>query len=98
MTRSAPCGDDRQPASRAKAELLPDRQANIETIPGARHIALPDTGHFAALEAPKMWRESCLTVPTERRPPSGSVRAGRARCRCAWSYARSIVECGSEPL
>ena len=28
-----------------------DRQANIETIPGARHIALPDTGHFAALEA-----------------------------------------------
>jgi pimeloyl-ACP methyl ester carboxylesterase len=30
-----------------------DRQANIETIPGARHIALPDTGHFAALEAPQ---------------------------------------------
>jgi pimeloyl-ACP methyl ester carboxylesterase len=30
-----------------------DRQANIEAIPGARHIALPDTGHFAALEAPQ---------------------------------------------
>ena len=30
-----------------------DRQANIETIPGARHIALPDIGHFAALEAPQ---------------------------------------------
>jgi len=30
-----------------------DRQANIETIPGARPIALPDTGHFAALEAPQ---------------------------------------------
>jgi pimeloyl-ACP methyl ester carboxylesterase len=31
----------------------PDRQANIETIPGARHVALPDTGHFVALEAPQ---------------------------------------------
>ena len=30
-----------------------DRQANIEAVPGARHIALPDTGHFAALEAPQ---------------------------------------------
>jgi pimeloyl-ACP methyl ester carboxylesterase len=30
-----------------------DREANIETIRGARHIALPDTGHFAALEAPE---------------------------------------------
>jgi pimeloyl-ACP methyl ester carboxylesterase len=30
-----------------------DRQANIETIPDARHIALPDTGHFVALEAPQ---------------------------------------------
>jgi pimeloyl-ACP methyl ester carboxylesterase len=30
-----------------------DRQANIQTIPGARHIALPATGHFAALEAPQ---------------------------------------------
>jgi pimeloyl-ACP methyl ester carboxylesterase len=30
-----------------------DRQANIETIPGARHITLSDTGHFAALEAPQ---------------------------------------------
>jgi pimeloyl-ACP methyl ester carboxylesterase len=29
-----------------------DRQANIESVPGARHILLRDTGHFAALEAP----------------------------------------------
>jgi pimeloyl-ACP methyl ester carboxylesterase len=29
-----------------------DRQANIESVPGARHILLRDTGHFTALEAP----------------------------------------------
>ena len=29
-----------------------DRQANIESIPGARDIVLRETGHFAALEAP----------------------------------------------
>jgi pimeloyl-ACP methyl ester carboxylesterase len=28
-----------------------DRQANIESVPGARDIVLRDTGHFAALEA-----------------------------------------------
>jgi pimeloyl-ACP methyl ester carboxylesterase len=31
---------------------LSDRQANIESVPGARHITLRDTGHFTALEAP----------------------------------------------
>jgi pimeloyl-ACP methyl ester carboxylesterase len=29
-----------------------DRQANIESVPGARDVVLPQTGHFAALEAP----------------------------------------------
>jgi pimeloyl-ACP methyl ester carboxylesterase len=29
-----------------------DRQANIESVPGARYILLRDTGHFTALEAP----------------------------------------------
>jgi pimeloyl-ACP methyl ester carboxylesterase len=29
-----------------------DRQANIESVPGARYILLRDTGHFIALEAP----------------------------------------------
>jgi pimeloyl-ACP methyl ester carboxylesterase len=29
-----------------------DRQANIESVPGARDLVLPETGHFAALEAP----------------------------------------------
>jgi pimeloyl-ACP methyl ester carboxylesterase len=32
-----------------------DRQANIESVPGARDIVLRDTGHFAALEAPDEW-------------------------------------------
>jgi pimeloyl-ACP methyl ester carboxylesterase len=29
-----------------------DRKANIESVPGARHVELRDTGHFIALEAP----------------------------------------------
>jgi pimeloyl-ACP methyl ester carboxylesterase len=29
-----------------------DRQANIESVPGARDVVLRQTGHFAALEAP----------------------------------------------
>jgi pimeloyl-ACP methyl ester carboxylesterase len=29
-----------------------DRQANIESVPGAHDIVLRETGHFAALEAP----------------------------------------------
>ncbi len=29
-----------------------DRQANIESVPGARDVVLRETGHFAALEAP----------------------------------------------
>jgi pimeloyl-ACP methyl ester carboxylesterase len=29
-----------------------DRQANIELVPGARHILLRDAGHFTALEVP----------------------------------------------
>jgi pimeloyl-ACP methyl ester carboxylesterase len=29
-----------------------DRQANIDSVPGARYIELRDTGHFTALEAP----------------------------------------------
>ena len=29
-----------------------DRQANIESVPGARDLVLPETGHFAALESP----------------------------------------------
>jgi pimeloyl-ACP methyl ester carboxylesterase len=30
-----------------------DRQANIESVPGARDLVLRETGHFAALEAPE---------------------------------------------
>jgi pimeloyl-ACP methyl ester carboxylesterase len=29
-----------------------DRQANIDSVPGARYVELRDTGHFTALEAP----------------------------------------------
>jgi pimeloyl-ACP methyl ester carboxylesterase len=31
---------------------MPEREANLALLPGARSIALPDTGHFAALEQP----------------------------------------------
>ncbi len=31
---------------------IPEREANLALLPGARSIALPDTGHFAALEQP----------------------------------------------
>jgi pimeloyl-ACP methyl ester carboxylesterase len=37
-----------------------DRQANIESVPGNRDIALRDTGHFAALEAPADWARMLL--------------------------------------
>jgi pimeloyl-ACP methyl ester carboxylesterase len=37
-----------------------DRQANIESVPGARDIVLRDTGHFAALEAPDDWARILL--------------------------------------
>ncbi|MGH2984527.1 MAG: alpha/beta fold hydrolase [Solirubrobacterales bacterium] len=37
-----------------------DRQANIESVPGARDTVLRDTGHFAALEAPDDWARILL--------------------------------------
>jgi pimeloyl-ACP methyl ester carboxylesterase len=43
-----------------------DRQANIESVPGARHIVLRDTGHFAALEAPDDWARILLGDAPER--------------------------------
>lgn len=43
-----------------------DRQANIESVPGARHIVLRDTGHFAALEAPDDWARIVLGDAPER--------------------------------
>jgi pimeloyl-ACP methyl ester carboxylesterase len=47
-----------------------DRQANIESVPGARHIVLRDTGHFAALEAPDDWARILLddAPPKDNRP------------------------------
>jgi pimeloyl-ACP methyl ester carboxylesterase len=39
-----------------------DRQANIESVPGARAIVLRDTGHFAALEAPDDWARILLSA------------------------------------
>jgi pimeloyl-ACP methyl ester carboxylesterase len=44
-----------------------DRQANIESIPGARYILLRDTGHFAALEAPHEVARILRGVADERR-------------------------------
>jgi pimeloyl-ACP methyl ester carboxylesterase len=43
-----------------------DRQANIETVPGARDVVLRDTGHFAALEAPDDWARILLDEAPER--------------------------------
>jgi pimeloyl-ACP methyl ester carboxylesterase len=43
-----------------------DRQANIESFPGARHFALRDTGHFAALEAADDWARILLGEAPER--------------------------------
>ena len=40
-----------------------DRQANIELVPGADHIVLRDTGHFAALEAPDQVARILLETP-----------------------------------
>jgi pimeloyl-ACP methyl ester carboxylesterase len=43
-----------------------DRQAHIESVPGARDIVLRDTGHFAALEAPDDWARILLGDAPER--------------------------------
>jgi pimeloyl-ACP methyl ester carboxylesterase len=40
-----------------------DRQANIEFVPGADHLVLRGTGHFAALEAPDQVARTLLETP-----------------------------------
>jgi pimeloyl-ACP methyl ester carboxylesterase len=40
-----------------------DRQANIDSVPGADHIVLRDTGHFASLEAPAHVARILLETP-----------------------------------
>jgi pimeloyl-ACP methyl ester carboxylesterase len=39
---------------------IPERQANLSLLPGARPISLPQTGHFAALEQPARVAEILL--------------------------------------
>jgi len=39
---------------------LPEREANLSLLPGARSISLPHTGHFAALEQPARVAEILL--------------------------------------
>jgi pimeloyl-ACP methyl ester carboxylesterase len=39
---------------------VPEREANLSLLPGARSISLPDTGHFAALEQPARVAEILL--------------------------------------
>ena len=39
---------------------IPEREANLSLLPGARSIALPHTGHFAALEQPARVAEILL--------------------------------------
>ena len=40
-----------------------DREASIESVPGADHIVLRDTGHFASLEAPDQVARILLETP-----------------------------------
>jgi pimeloyl-ACP methyl ester carboxylesterase len=40
-----------------------DRQDSIESVPGADHIMLRDTGHFASLEAPNHVARTLLETP-----------------------------------
>jgi pimeloyl-ACP methyl ester carboxylesterase len=42
---------------------VPDREANMALLGGARSISLPDTGHFAALEQPNRVAEILLDNP-----------------------------------
>jgi pimeloyl-ACP methyl ester carboxylesterase len=44
-----------------------DRQANIESVPGARYIELRDTGHFTALEAPHEAARILRSIATSRK-------------------------------
>jgi pimeloyl-ACP methyl ester carboxylesterase len=46
-----------------------DRQANIESVPGARHILLRNTGHFTALEAPHEVARILRGVAAHERTP-----------------------------
>ncbi len=54
-----------------------DRQANIESVPGARHIVLRNKGHFTALEAPMTWRGFCATPHECTDSAVGGGRRGR---------------------
>jgi len=54
-----------------------DRQANIESVPGARFILLRDTGHFIALEAPHEMARILRDDDHERTGPSESKREER---------------------
>jgi pimeloyl-ACP methyl ester carboxylesterase len=43
---------------------IPEREANLSLLPGARSISLPHTGHFAALEQPARVAEILLDSPS----------------------------------
>jgi len=45
-----------------------DRQANIDSVPGARDLVLRQTGHFAALERPEEVARILLEDGPRRRP------------------------------
>ena len=40
-----------------------DRQASIESVPGADHIVLRNTGHFTSLDAPAQVARILLETP-----------------------------------
>jgi pimeloyl-ACP methyl ester carboxylesterase len=47
---------------------IPEREANLSLLPGARSISLPHTGHFAALEQPARVAEILLDNPSVSAP------------------------------
>jgi pimeloyl-ACP methyl ester carboxylesterase len=53
---------------------LPDREANLAELRGARSISLPDTGHFAALDQPARVAEIILTTAPEQDAGSAAGR------------------------
>ena len=50
-----------------------DRQANIESVPGARDLVLRETGHFAALERPEEVAQILLEDGPRRQPRAGRM-------------------------
>ena len=58
---------------------IPEREANLSLLRGARSISLPQTGHFAALEQPARVAEILLDEVIRERRSNLLPRSGHAR-------------------